>query len=103
MVLPRSSTLTAIGLLFLTTSNAVSFDCGQVVVGDLKLDLLPLAGPHSVFMLQQTPTGIKNTTFTLDICRPLVKSSDSKVKGCDNGARGMRRQEISHRHISDTI
>ena len=69
--------------------NSVTFDCKQVVIGDVKLDLSPLTGPHSVSMLQRTPTAIKNTTFTLDICKPLYKSGDKpKSAECPNGSRG---------------
>lgn len=85
----------ALGLLALLTAtqlnyvNALTFDCNQVVIGDNKFDLSKLGGPHSVFWTQRTPTAVKNTTFTIDICKPLYKSGDKpKTAECPNGSRG---------------
>jgi hypothetical protein len=88
-----SCKLASLALLLLglhpSAVNSVTFDCKQVVIGDVKLDLSPLTGPHSVSMLQRTPTAIKNTTFTIDICKPLYKSGDKpKSAECPNGSRG---------------
>jgi len=88
-----SGKLASLALLLLglhpSAVNSVTFDCKQVVIGDVKLDLSPLTGPHSVSMLQRTPTAIKNTTFTIDICKPLYKSGDKpKSAECPNGSRG---------------
>jgi hypothetical protein len=95
-----SGKLASLALLLLglhpSAVNSVTFDCKQVVIGDVKLDLSPLTGPHSVSMLQRTPTAIKNTTFTIDICKPLYKSGDKpKSAECPNGSRGKTRQHFT--------
>lgn len=84
-----SITLTSVAILSLAlqTTTALTFDCSQVVIGDFKFDLSPLGGPHSVISLEQTPVSILNTTFTLDICKPLLKTGD-KYTDPPTGSRG---------------
>jgi len=89
---PTSSSLSASLLpllvsLLSTPTTALTFDCSQVVIGDFKFDLSPLGGPHSVIKLDKTPVSILNTTFTLDICKPLAKTGD-KFKDPPTGSRG---------------
>ncbi|KAI0133332.1 autophagy-related protein 27 [Hypoxylon sp. NC0597] len=64
------------------------FRCNQVVVGGHKYDLSALGGPHSVVTSRIVGDAPHNTTYTLDICRPLKKKGDvKKDEQCPNGSR----------------
>ncbi|OTA57919.1 hypothetical protein K449DRAFT_385989 [Hypoxylon sp. EC38] len=64
------------------------FRCNQVVVGGHKYDLSALGGPHSVVTSRIVGDAPHNTTYTVDICRPLKKKGDvKKDEQCPNGSR----------------
>lgn len=67
--------------------NAITFDCSDVLIDGVDFDISALSGPHSVFeIIQTTPTTVKNTTFTLDVCNQLGKSKDKAAEECPNGS-----------------
>lgn len=86
----RSIAVSAVALpiLFSAVSSAISIDCDHIRVDGKKYDFSSISGPHSV-MVSDTkhPPAISNTTYTVDLCRPL-----RKIKGipnqdqCENGA-----------------
>ncbi|OJD13758.1 hypothetical protein AJ78_05808 [Emergomyces pasteurianus Ep9510] len=61
-------------LLFPVLSSAVTLDCNRVVVDGKSWNLSPLAGPHSVYNVVEHPPTTINTTYTLDLCKPLKDS-----------------------------
>ncbi|WEW54785.1 type II membrane protein [Emydomyces testavorans] len=50
-------------------------DCSKIVVDGKAWDLSKLGGPRSVYHVVDHPPSVINTTYTLDICRPLPKNS----------------------------
>ncbi|KAF7547540.1 hypothetical protein G7046_g8968 [Stylonectria norvegica] len=78
-------------LLLVPVSAAASLSCENVRIDGHSFDLSKLGGPHSVVTSrwEPSPPEFFNTTYTLDICKPLKKSDGSK-KGseCPNGTRG---------------
>jgi hypothetical protein len=89
MRLARDQPLVFSLLLLPSLSSAVIFDCTHVRVDGHSYDFSKLGGPRSVMMTKETPPTVKNTTYTIDLCRPLKK--DDKMKSddqCHTGARG---------------
>ncbi|ODH46701.1 hypothetical protein GX48_07206 [Paracoccidioides brasiliensis] len=69
-------------LLFIPVlSSAITLDCDRIVVNRMSWDLSPLAGPHSVFNTVEHPPTTINTTYTIDLCKPL------KDTECPSGTR----------------
>jgi len=68
---------------------ATTFDCNHVRVDKQSFDLSSLGGPRSV--MTSEPDGLlsMNTTYTIDICQPLVKPKNIEGKDhyCPNGSR----------------
>ena len=63
--------------------------CDHVQAGGKKFDFSKLGGPHSVVTSQHKPPIYLNTTYTVDLCRPLKKAKDApKRETCPNGTRG---------------
>lgn len=56
-------------------SSAVTLDCGSLQDDGQSWDLHQLGGPHSVFNAVSNNLTIHNTTYTLDICKPLKDSN----------------------------
>lgn len=84
-----SSTFLPLSIVSLVAGQ--SFDCKTILADGQAFDISPLEGPHSVVHLHRTPTALKNTTFTIDLCKPLdrAKSTD-KNKECPSSTRGMK-------------
>lgn len=78
---PLASSAATLPLLFVSLTSALTPGCEHIRVGGKKFNLSKLGGPHSVFTHDEAhPPAVHNTTWTLDICKPLVK--DSKVASC---------------------
>ncbi|KAK2733625.1 hypothetical protein FQN55_003307 [Onygenales sp. PD_40] len=58
-------------VFFPVVSSAISFDCKEARVDKKSWDLSPLGGPHAVYNVVEHPPTVLNTTYTLDICKPL--------------------------------
>lgn len=63
-------------LLLPASISAVTLDCKHIRVDDQSFDLSALGGPKTVHQLQYLQPSISNTSYTIDICKPLKKSSD---------------------------
>ncbi|KAI1768900.1 autophagy-related protein 27 [Hypoxylon sp. FL1150] len=90
MRLPKIHAAEATLLLsfLLATPTAAMLWCDHIQAGGQKFDLSSLGGPHSVVMSHLIEGVAYNTTYTVDICRPLKKSSDTKKdEQCPNGSR----------------
>lgn len=92
----HSSQLSPLALsLLLAVSPASStsiLHCDNLVVDKHRFDLSALTGPHSVVTSRYNSIAdnYHNTTYTLDICRPLKKTgSGKKGEECPNGTQGM--------------
>ncbi|KAF8852232.1 hypothetical protein BDZ45DRAFT_678497 [Acephala macrosclerotiorum] len=63
-----------------------TYDCGNIVIkGHQWKELKALGGPKSVLQWDERASGFKNTTYTIDICRPLKR--ENKDIDCPNYAR----------------
>lgn len=63
-------------------------DCKKIVSDGHTFNLDKLSGPHSVVTSKYSSSAgaFHNTTYTLDVCKPLKKGD--KDKSCPNGTRG---------------
>ena len=85
------TTLSYLFLLLLLPSlaTAISLDCSDIRVDRTPFNLEPLDGPHNIYKVKEHPNSITNTTFTINICRPLKKNKGvPKDEDCPNGSRG---------------
>jgi len=99
MRLPPSPPITLSSLFLLLPSfvAAISLDCGDIRIDRKSFDLSALDGPHSLYKVNEHPNNIKNTTFTLDLCRPLKKTKGvPKDEDCPNNSRGKLPQILPH-------
>lgn len=65
-----------------------NIDCSKVVVDDARFDLRELGGARSVVHSVDQGPSFANTTYTVDICRPLGKAKHIEPKDqCPNGTR----------------
>jgi len=77
-------------LLASVPAQAASLDCENVRIDGHTFNLKPLGGPHSVVTTrwEESAQTHFNTTYTVDICKPLKKSGkENKNKECPNGTR----------------
>ena len=91
MLFPNPSTATPTLLLFLLPflASAISLDCSDIRDKEVSFNLKALAGPHSIYKIQDHANSYQNTTFTIDICAPLKKTKGvPKDEDCPNGSRG---------------
>ncbi|KAF4589792.1 Autophagy-like protein 27 [Ophiocordyceps camponoti-floridani] len=88
---PQLSTTTlALGLVLAPLRGVAMLRCENVRVDGHSFDLSQLGGPHSVVTsrYESIPDAHHNTTYTLDICKPLKKSGTvKKTEECPNGTR----------------
>ncbi|TDZ15106.1 Autophagy-related protein 27 [Colletotrichum orbiculare MAFF 240422] len=88
MHLPRPEAAFLLALLFSTPAAAAVIDCEHIRVDDVSFNLKPLGGPHSVVTSRWHPPTFTNTTYTVDICKPLKRKGDvKKEEQCPNGTR----------------
>ncbi|OTB00815.1 hypothetical protein M426DRAFT_323928 [Hypoxylon sp. CI-4A] len=73
-----------LSLLATPLPTAAMFRCNQVVASGQRFDLIELGGPHSVVTSRIIGDVPHNTTYTLDICRPLKKKGKEL---CTNGSK----------------
>jgi hypothetical protein len=72
--MPSVSALTT--LLLLPAAILAAFDCNHIRVDKQSFNLEKLGGPKDVHFLEHKAPSIKNTTFTIDICKALTYPSD---------------------------
>ncbi|ELR01640.1 hypothetical protein GMDG_00016 [Pseudogymnoascus destructans 20631-21] len=65
-------------LLPLSAAALGTIDCSKMLADKHNFDLSALDGPHSVMHGVEQPPSFLNTTYTINICRPLVPDSDVK-------------------------
>jgi hypothetical protein len=92
MRLPRSSTDAAMlsALLFPVLTAAIgNLQCDHIVVNDVSFGLEELGGPKSVMHSVDNDIRKLNTTYTIDLCRDLQRSSKVPQKEqCPGHTRG---------------
>ncbi|KAK3168705.1 hypothetical protein OEA41_005153 [Lepraria neglecta] len=82
------TTLSCLFLLLPSLATAISLDCSDIRVDRTPFNLKPLDGPHNIYKVKEHPNSITNTTFTINICRPLEKNKGvPKDEDCPNGSR----------------
>lgn len=86
--MPSFSHLSALVLLPAAIS-AVTFDCKHIRAGGQDFNFEKLGGPKDVNLQELTAPSITNTTFTIDICKPLPRSKgkDKAKEECPTGTR----------------
>ncbi len=67
-------------LLLLSHPASAAYDCNHARIGGQSFDLSPLSGPHSVSHVVDHTASRFNTTYTLDICKPLRRSKGGDGK-----------------------
>lgn len=87
-MMPSFSYLSAL-LLLPAAISAVTFDCTHIRADGKDFNLEALGGPKEVNWQRLTAPSITNTTFTVDVCKPLPRSRDKdKAKEqCPSGTR----------------
>jgi hypothetical protein len=85
---PADAAIVSVFLLPFLTAASGSLDCTHVRADDIGFDLSKLGGPRSVVDNIANPASSLNTTYTIDICKPLkkVKDIDKNIQ-CPNGSR----------------
>ncbi|KAI1389204.1 autophagy-related protein 27 [Hypoxylon trugodes] len=77
-----------LSLLLAPLPTDAMFRCNNVVAKGQPFNLEKLGGPHSVVTSRIIGETSHNTTYTVDICRPLKKKGDvKKDEQCPNGSR----------------
>ncbi|KAF6835272.1 autophagy-related protein 27 [Colletotrichum plurivorum] len=67
---------------------AATIDCEHIRVDDVSFNFKALGGPHSVVTSRWHPPTFTNTSYTVDICKPLKRKGDvNKDEQCPNGTR----------------
>ncbi|KAF2161034.1 hypothetical protein M409DRAFT_70100 [Zasmidium cellare ATCC 36951] len=86
--MPSFSQLSAL-LLLPAAISAVTFDCKHIRAGGKDFNFEKLGGPKEVNYQRLTSPSITNTTFTIDVCKPLTKSKgkDKAKEECPTGTR----------------
>ena len=89
MLYPRHCrSLVSFCLLLTTLTAAVTLDCSDIRDDNQSWNLKPLGGPHAVKSVDSHPPVEVETTFTIDICRPLkVPKKEIEEEYCPNGTR----------------
>ena len=78
-------------ILFPFVTVAVgNIDCSHIVIDKAPFDLSELDGPKSVLHSVDQGVSLKNTTYTIDICKNLVRAKGvPKNDQCPSGTRGV--------------
>ncbi|MCJ1303471.1 hypothetical protein MMC08_006281, partial [Hypocenomyce scalaris] len=87
---PAYQTLFSTLFLLPSVSNAVSIDCSHVLVDGVSFNLETLGGPKHVYDVRrlEDPPKTINTTYTIDVCRPLTRSKGvPKEEECMSGTQ----------------
>lgn len=70
-------------------ASAVMLSCEHVRVDEQSFNLEKLGGPHSVVTTLREPPSHSNTSYTVDICKPLKRKGDVPAEEqCPSGTRG---------------
>ena len=85
------TTSLAITLSLLSSTNAITFDCGKIVADKVAFHLSKLGGLHRVSWVRDGSLGVLNTTFNIDICGPLKLDDDKAKRECKEGTRSQPR------------
>ncbi|KAF4550649.1 putative autophagy-related protein 27 [Elsinoe fawcettii] len=96
---------TSLLLALLPLVSAVNFNCDKTLVDNVHFDLSKLSGAHTVWNTVSSPSTERNTTFTIDLCKPL--KGDDLGRGlvekeqCPGGTR-VCAVETAHDLVEDT-
>ncbi|KAG4440330.1 hypothetical protein IFR05_004182 [Cadophora sp. M221] len=79
---PADAAMLAAILFPLLTSAAGGIDCEHIVIdGTHRWNLQKLGGPRSVLHSEDRGASLRNTTYTIDICKPLKRKSTQTCPG----------------------
>lgn len=78
---------------------SASLDCNDVRIDKESFNLSKLGGPHSVVTSRANELGHLNTTYTVDICKPLVKKNEA----CPKGTRGTFKAGLRRTASADKV
>lgn len=92
MVRPQSSLLHTAAFLLSVPSfihASPGLDCSKIVSQGVQWSLKELGGDRTVHWVREDGVIRKNTTFTIDICKPIGKKKDLKPEEqCQGGTNG---------------
>jgi hypothetical protein len=76
-------------ILFPFLASAMNLDCERILTDKTHWDLSKLGGPKSTLYSVDEEASWRNTTYTIDLCRPLkrVDKVDDAYQ-CPSGTRG---------------
>lgn len=60
-----------------------NLDCSHIVVDKVSWDLSKLGGPKSVLNSEDKTASFRNTTYTIDLCKPLKRVSFDKIPAAE--------------------
>lgn len=88
MKLQADAAVSATLLACLLPFAAAQYKCAEIKVDRHTFDLSKLSGPHSVQHNVEQPPSSLNTTYTVDVCKPLVPEGDNKDERCPGETQG---------------
>ncbi|PGH28237.1 hypothetical protein AJ80_00128 [Polytolypa hystricis UAMH7299] len=74
MRIQRQLSILPLFLLAPTLSASITLDCSHIRVDGTSWNLKALGGPHSVSHIVENALDTTNTTYTLDLCKPLKET-----------------------------
>lgn len=81
--------VSAVSILSALVSGSPGFDCSNIVAQKVRWNLKELGGPRMVEWVREVEPSQHNFTFTLDICKPLVKHKGVNPHDeCPGNSRG---------------
>ncbi|OBT42873.1 hypothetical protein VE00_07544 [Pseudogymnoascus sp. WSF 3629] len=90
-------------LLPLSVAALGTIDCSKMLADKHNFDLSALDGPHSVMHSVEQPPSFLNTTYTVNICRPLVPDGDvKKEERCPGPTRVCAIERLINPHEKTT-
>jgi len=90
-------------LLVLPTVSAITLDCKHIRADGQSFDLSALGGPKTVHYQTYRAPNIHNTTFTVDVCNALKRTTGvPKGNECPSGTRICAIEQL-HNLAEDTV
>jgi len=85
---PSWQILSIAAFSYLTTTQGLGFECGNVVADGIHWDLAALSGVHNVYHSVLQPPSLANWTFSIDLCGTIPFDKDiSSDRQCPHGTK----------------
>ncbi|KAL9100830.1 MAG: hypothetical protein Q9163_003841 [Psora crenata] len=101
--LPMHLSSLLILLLIPSFTIAYTLDCSDIRLDRKYFNLEPLDDPHSLYRVSEEDGTLTNTTFTINVCRPLKKTKGvPKEEDCPNNSRVCAIQRVADDSTDET-